>query len=792
MKRLLTTIIVAFAALGIQAQGWKANYPGVMLQSFYWVEDLPKDATDEQKAARDQEFKSLGWKSLTAQAEELSEFFSLIWTPQSGKTSGNPSMGYDPTHWFNHNATFGSPSEIRTMTKTFKDLGTGIITDVVLNHRMTGSADWCAFPRETYNGATLTYAVQGESYNLTPADICADDDGGTTATWAAEHSYTLSSNKDAPYEDFSGGRDLDHKSENVQRCVKAYLDFLLNNLGYSGFRLDMVKGYPAAYTGMYNAAVKPEFSVGEYWSGNDQIINWMNGTRVNDQVQSGAFDFQLKYKLNEACGGGNWGALVPDANACLAWNSYWPRYGVTFVDNHDTYRNENRCGGNEVAANAYIISMPGTPCVFMKHWMQYKRQIKQFIYARKYAGITNQSPFRVTNSDGGRVATRVADKLEVVMGNGMGYTPDDDMMLVESGTNYAIYLSRSIEAPWVSLPTGSYDGPVTVRCNALSSNTQTMVYTTDGTEPTAESTQIEDGAKLKFNADCVLKIGLLVGGKVVNVQTRKYQVTPGTESVITINVSAKQAPYLYVWDAEDEVLNGEWPGTLMNETTTTTNGTKWYTKTFTVVGTINIIFNDGTGNQTANIAGLGDGQHYYTYNGGSTYAEVDENYEPGSTPEPEEPLYILGEANNNSWAPNVGVEMTVLGDKKYTAPVTFDGRNSGFNYFSFTRKLAETADDWASIAPLRIGAEASSDYEVELNVAMPIRKGETAFKIPAGEYTLNVDLGEMMLTVLEGFQGISTVVSDNARKQRYNLAGQVVKANYRGLVLTQGKKMLVK
>ena len=238
MKRLLTTFIVAFAALGIQAQGWKANYPGVMLQSFYWIEDLPKDANEEQKQAYEQEFKQLGWKSLTAQADELSEFFSLIWTPQSGRTDGNPSMGYDPTHWFNHNATFGTTSEIRAMTAAYKERGTGIITDVILNHRVTGSADWCKFPRETYNGQSLTYAINGESYTLTPEDICADDDGGTTATWASEHGYTLSSNNDTG-EDFSGFRDLDHKSENVQRCVKAYLDYLLNNLGYSGFRLDM-------------------------------------------------------------------------------------------------------------------------------------------------------------------------------------------------------------------------------------------------------------------------------------------------------------------------------------------------------------------------------------------------------------------------------------------------------------------------------------------------------------------------------------------------------------------------
>ncbi len=52
-------------------------------------------------------------------------------------------------------------------------------------------------------------------------------------------------------------RDLDHSSQNVQTIVKAYLDMLLNDFGYAGFRYDMVKGYSGKYTGIYNDATKP-------------------------------------------------------------------------------------------------------------------------------------------------------------------------------------------------------------------------------------------------------------------------------------------------------------------------------------------------------------------------------------------------------------------------------------------------------------------------------------------------------------------------------------------------------
>ncbi len=45
----------------------------------------------------------------------------------------------------------------------------------------------------------------------------------------------------------------------MQTVVKAYLDMLLNDLGYAGFRYDMVKGYAGLFTGIYNSAAKPRF-----------------------------------------------------------------------------------------------------------------------------------------------------------------------------------------------------------------------------------------------------------------------------------------------------------------------------------------------------------------------------------------------------------------------------------------------------------------------------------------------------------------------------------------------------
>ena len=215
MHRLYTTIIALIATISMMAQGWPANYGGVMLQGFYW------DSYDDSQ-----------WTALEAQANDLASSFSLVWIPQSGNCGGN-SMGYDDLWWFNnYNSSFGNEAELRSMINTFKAKGIGTIADVVINHRKNVS-NWVDFPKETYKGVT---------YEMKSTDICANDDGGETKKWATQNGYSLSPNNDTG-EGWGGMRDLDHKSENVQTIVKAYLDFLLNDLGYAGFRYDMVKGY---------------------------------------------------------------------------------------------------------------------------------------------------------------------------------------------------------------------------------------------------------------------------------------------------------------------------------------------------------------------------------------------------------------------------------------------------------------------------------------------------------------------------------------------------------------------
>lgn len=116
-------------------------------------------------------------------------------------------------------------------------------------------------------------------------------------------------------------------------------------------------------------------------------------------------------------------------------------------------------------------------------------------------------------------------------------------------------------------------------------------------------------------------------------------------------------------------------------------------------------------------------------------------------------VYILGEVNDQTWGANVGTKMDYNAeDNIYTATVTLDGRNSGYNYFSFTTVLAENNDDggWNYIKPFRIGALSNGNFLVEdqyLNVPLDLTQGENAFQTPAGQYKLTVDLANMKLII---------------------------------------------
>ena len=611
MKKILILLLALLLCMStsqetMAAEGWPANYGGVMLQGFYW-----------------DSFTDTRWSTLEAQANELSSAFSLIWVPQSAKAASNPSMGYNPLYFYNQNSSFGNEAELKSMINTFKDKGLLTIADIVVNHRGNVS-NWVDFPTETN-------PYDGKTYQMNSTDIVANDDGGATKNWAKDNGYQLSSNNDTG-EDFPGLRDLDHKSENVRNNVKAYLIYLLNYLGYTGFRYDVAKGFSASYFGEYNQAAAPQFSVGEYWDGNASAVKtWINGTKVDNTIQSAAFDFPFRYTVRDAINNNDWTKL---GGTSVMSDTNYRRYSVTFVENHDTERRANAAQDpitrDTLAANAFLLGMPGTPCVFLKHWQAYKPEIAAMIAARKAAGITNTSTYSNMARSKGYYANLVNSKLLVAVGNNVqDYKPNDNYIEILSGYHYRYFLHKNAEIAWVDKASGEYNLPLNVKLSAISADANAqLVYTLDGSEPTVSSTKVASGTSIDITGACTLKVGLLIGSTVSSIITREYTINSFQPYDITIYVNTDKVGWsnvnFWTWggDGTHAPTNSNWPGDKVSSTTTI-NGKQWYAKTYTINSAsdcVNFVFSTGTGSpQTIDINDINE----------TTYFEISTDTEGG-------------------------------------------------------------------------------------------------------------------------------------------------------------------
>jgi alpha-amylase len=346
-------------------------------------------------------------------------------------------------------------------------LGQGVepVADIVINHR-DGNTGWVDFKNPDWG----LWA------------ICADDEAfsnpnsGVTATPMSQRGKPEESN--APYggepgeKDFAYGdfRDLDHTNAQVRRDILKYL-LLLKSAGYRGWRYDMVHGFHARHLALYNKRTNPTFSVGEYdWGkqGEQRGWSWNTATTPGDfRTSSGVFDFttQFTLKANKAntvawSGFGNGTGLMGDTTD----GQPWKQRAVTFLENHDTGYRTNDDGTPQQdhkfdsfqnnweveQGYAFILTHPGVPCVYWKHYFDWGNELKfkvgALVNARKAAGVTSGSPlFPQRNArDRGVYAAMVAGskgQLYVRIGGSDGdWQP--------SFSNYADYREYAYGAGW--------------------------------------------------------------------------------------------------------------------------------------------------------------------------------------------------------------------------------------------------------------------------------------------------------------------------------------------------------
>ena len=193
---------------------------------------------------------------------------------------------------------------------------------------------------------------------------------------------------------------------------------------------------------------------------------------------------------------------------------------------------------------------------------------------------------------------------------------------------------------------GQYQGSVTVTITASESDA-VIVYTTNGSTPTANSSQAIGQVSLTFTDNTVLTAGVLVDGRVRNVVQREYifhGFVPYTATVYvkdpTVAPNNWSSVYIYAWD-NTGAISDSWPG--VNTTATkTVMGQKFYYRTFNVNSEdymFNVVLSQGdSGHQSVDITGISHDIYLEVTSTTNKYtvADITDQYS-----------YLLGDLNND-------------------------------------------------------------------------------------------------------------------------------------------------
>lgn len=347
---------------------------GVMLQGFDWTSN---------KASRSS---STDWYTIISNnADEIKNTFEYVWFPPVSDSGSD--NGYLPRELNNLSSKYGTETTLKSAISAISP--SKAIADVVINHRV-GTKNWGTFTNPSWTD---------DYYS-----ICSNDEGFTTSS-SDMYNSTQKGAADTG-ESYGSARDLDHTNWDVQNGIVSWMNDVLKNTGFVGWRYDFVKGYGGKYVGYYNLKTSAEFSVGEYWptsgfsSSNpsawgNEIASWVSSTgdsikttdddwstfdetKIASRDQAGtksrAFDFTLKGILNTVFGNKGSGITNKNYNLLASSASLYksaPAYAVTFVDNHDTgstqahwYIDPDDVG----TAYAFILTHPGFPCVAWQHY----------------------------------------------------------------------------------------------------------------------------------------------------------------------------------------------------------------------------------------------------------------------------------------------------------------------------------------------------------------------------------------------------------------------------------------
>jgi alpha-amylase len=339
---------------------------GVLMQAFYW--DCPK--------VSNQQFN--WWNFVRKEIPRLKNAgITALWLPPACKAKDVISMGYDPFDFYDlgefrqkyHDRTetwFGSKDDLLGLIKTAHDSGLQVLADLVANQCSGGELE-----KNPYSGEEWYTRFEPASNKFKRNYDCFHP---------------------SKYESYDGGEfagfsktDLCHRNPYVYAEILELCRWLIEDIGYDGFRYDCAKGYGGwitksimEYKYKYNSQTRQfykPFGVGELWEDSDQPIeSWLDEVNYFSDNPASAFDFVLRGKLRNLCLDKQFSLRdLADWNSTLLTR---PFETVTFVENHDTCSPHPDVADKEIFADkmlaySFILTHPGYPCVFWRDYYDF-------------------------------------------------------------------------------------------------------------------------------------------------------------------------------------------------------------------------------------------------------------------------------------------------------------------------------------------------------------------------------------------------------------------------------------
>jgi hypothetical protein len=280
----------------------------------------------------------------------------------------------------------------------------------------------------------------------------------------------------------------------------------------------------------------------------------------------------------------------------------------------------------------------------------------------------------------------------------------------------------------------------------------------------------------------------------------------------TVYVKAETAPFLYGWftvNGRETKINGAWPGAQLTEKTKKVNKegeeVEFWCQTFDFPETssFNIIFNNGNTammQQTGNISDIAS-DRYFTYNGTTKYTDITEDFGVEIPDVEIQSVALISDLN--AWDGLAQVFTEVEPNAKYTYNLSLTDEELEQIEYYYRFKFIVNSSAYLGYDTEGITVVDPNEW-IEQDLA---QGGGTNFGISFEEETMPHDILFTMefaggkdiyqgwtLSVAQGTSGIGAIrtTPNDKNAPRYNLAGQRVGNDFRGLVVRDGRKMLVK